>query len=990
MKNIILTGSANRRKSRFPVAAAIIAGFLASACGGGGGASPSIEQSAGRELINNIRENSGGEAVMMNAERVQAVASGITADKSARRAVAGTSQNIGSITQSTNGNDRVRVKKESGNIAYTAGEGLLALFNEPVVENTAAGRKWEGTNLSQPANVTLDYAYVVCDGATCNSAVNNVAGETAGAFYYVSGFWHQDGDFGAFADGSPHTSNLPTDRTASFVGLSSGYYWQGEDTPKGSYLGVASFTANFNNEPAVSGEMEFAAGFDGALAINEDLGGVVFSFAESAVSLTNGIYAVSGGGVSCGAGCTLGDASENSWGGMFINVSAEPSPVPDAFAGTYGISDVEINGKDYDFLGIFASADSGAGELGDVAANPSPNPDPTPTESVVAQFGQADNIGDAALVSLTIVLSQDAQSGLNFSIGDGIDGSILNDVDPVTDAVWGNGSYISFGEKIYWNELEKISGSGENMQFSYYDIYTNRENNRDSEYWVGGHWFEWIENGDLIGEGGSASLNDYELGALAYYEGLPLRNIPNSGTAVYHGQASALALDTTRSDRDDLYNYADWKVRLNAGFSGGGSIGGELYDIIGTAGDMPLPSNITLNAANINNDGFFSGATAADGYAAGNWGGQLYGDGASHAAGTFAIDKSDGSQGLAGWFQAEQGIPEPRISDDEKSIVQFGAAGASKQVSLSYIDVRADYLLRIRSDIMFNSDGILVDSRGNIITLESVGFSLNNENMLIDSNGNVVRSLIDGSIIEIDSAGNEIGNLKYHGTGPAGSDLQNIGAKSDFESGVVVINGEDVLYSTHLVTLSGGNVLEANFYTDRTYQESRDRTTDYLEGGIWLNNLNESDLANVEIGAFAAYPELPLADMPGSGTAVYSGSATGVGLDTTRNANGDFTNYASWRATLNADFGANSVSGALSDISRTEGDRPMPSDITLGAASVNGNGFFNGATNAAGYDNGNWGGRFFGDEASHAAGTFGLQKTDGTQGIVGFFHAENE
>ena len=984
----------------------LVAVFALAGCGGGGGGggvsvvTPEKEVLLKMEIMRSIAEK--GEE---RAEEIATVANEVSANKDVRRGTIGGAEGVGSITKSNNPDARVGVQKANEEVVLRSAAGLLSLFQEPVVEKTGGGKTWEGTKLAQPEDVNLDYNYVIChDDGSCGGVLNNIDDDRHISGYYVSGFWHYSDasteEFGVFVDGSPHTAALPTNAVAEFLGLSSGYYWQGEEnTPAGSYLGIASFTANFDGTPTVSGELNIVRGFDSQMGVDPFDGSIINLFlAATPVLLTSNIYATSGGAVSCGSGCTLrDDDSVSSWGGMFINVDGSTEASPGLFAGTYGVSDVQISGRDYDFLGIFSSYKLDAfGDLDDsedstdVFIDSAPNPDPSPSEVVVAQFGQADNLGGAQLISdLTIGLSQDAQNGLNFFIDNGPEDSLLHDIVPEASDVWGEVAYVSFGETIHWSEREKVddndNDNDDDDQYSYYDIYTDREGNRDSEYWVGGLWYEF-PGGDNV------TLDDYELGALAYYKGLPLRNLRSSGTATFHGQASGVALDTTRSPRQDYYNYADWKVRLTANFgSASTSINGELYDIISIAGDRPLPSNITLGVASANEQGLFSGQTSAVGYASGNWGGQLYGDGASHTAGTFSIDKSDNSQALAGWFQAESGVAELSISDNEKSVVQFGRFSdiSGAQVSLSYIDYRADYINVYRTSFMINSDGALVDAEGSPASDEAAGYSRDSDGYLIDSGGNALIVDAAGRIYLLNADGSFVRRPKYHvSTGPVGSSLQNIGATSGSDGGIVTINGEDNLWNGRYKDLPGGGTLDAYFYTDRTYQESRNRDTDYLEGGLWVSNADDS--ANAELGAFAAYSGLLLINLPNSGTASYSGSATGVALNDTANNDGDFDDYASWRVTLQANFSDNSISGQLLDISRTEGDRPMPSNITLGAAPISGERFFRGATSATGYDNGNWGGRFYGDEASHTAGTFGLQKTDGTQSIVGFFHAEKE
>ena len=153
--------------------------------------------------------------------------------------------------------------------------------------------------------------------------------------------------------------------------------------------------------------------------------------------------------------------------------------------------------------------------------------------------------------------------------------------------------------------------------------------------------------------------------------------------------------------------------------------------------------------------------------------------------------------------------------------------------------------------------------------------------------------------------------------------------------------------------------------------------TDYLVGGTWIHIPN-GEGENIEIGAFADGSQ-PLTNLRPFGTARYSGDAFGVRLE--------ITTYTEFSAdvVLNADFDEGTIDGMITGTD-------LPSDLILGEATFNTTGIFNdGTTSITGGYTGNWGGQFYGDGATSAAGTFGASK--GTAGetdfdsFVGYFGA---
>ncbi len=158
--------------------------------------------------------------------------------------------------------------------------------------------------------------------------------------------------------------------------------------------------------------------------------------------------------------------------------------------------------------------------------------------------------------------------------------------------------------------------------------------------------------------------------------------------------------------------------------------------------------------------------------------------------------------------------------------------------------------------------------------------------------------------------------------------------------------------------------------------------TDYLVGGVWVY-IPENGGGDLEVGAFAD-GALTLTNLPNTGTATYTGNAYGIRLiaDTSSNFSADVR--------LEADFtnSTSTISGML-----TGSD--LPSALTLGSSDINGDGFFNdGTTSMEGGYTGKWGGQFYGDGASSAAGTFGVSKgaagEDDADSFIGFFGATVE
>ncbi len=184
--------------------------------------------------------------------------------------------------------------------------------------------------------------------------------------------------------------------------------------------------------------------------------------------------------------------------------------------------------------------------------------------------------------------------------------------------------------------------------------------------------------------------------------------------------------------------------------------------------------------------------------------------------------------------------------------------------------------------------------------------------------------------------------------------------------------------------------------------------TDYLAGGIWFYVPDDaSNLADGEVGVFVdgndPFEQANIAGL--TGTATYNGGASGLYL----NANSDeLLEIASDDAVLTANFGSSSalgtIEGTITDFGLDDGSLTpiIPTfSVTLSRTNIGASdsGFFTGDTTATyqgvTYDQGKWGGQFYGNGATATAlpnsvlGTFGVAGDDPADGyILGAFSAD--
>ncbi len=172
-------------------------------------------------------------------------------------------------------------------------------------------------------------------------------------------------------------------------------------------------------------------------------------------------------------------------------------------------------------------------------------------------------------------------------------------------------------------------------------------------------------------------------------------------------------------------------------------------------------------------------------------------------------------------------------------------------------------------------------------------------------------------------------------------------------------------------TVSGVGNLYLNAYTNKN-NDGNDN--DYLVGGTWVvvDEVNRQ----IEVGAFADGSE-QATNLPITAQAVYEGVAYGIRL--TANTASDF----SANVRLEADFDTSTIDGMITG-------NDLPSALTLAGNNGNINGRrFDGDTSIANGYTGKWGGEFYGDGATSAAGTFGASKgtvgEEDSDSFIGYF-----
>ncbi len=190
-------------------------------------------------------------------------------------------------------------------------------------------------------------AAVRAAGSSRDGSKPNELGVTYTSFgtHFATGFWSDEVAFGAFADNSgiPVGQQLPVSGSAVYSGTAGGVY--ASSSSDGTFTGTAEFTAEFGADaPSIRGAIDYDfAGAAGRLQLDNA------QWDSSAARFDNG-------SIGCVAGCTGLD--ESSWGGEFMSLDpvAQGARVPEAFVGTFGAAGLQMDGQQFDALGVFATA----------------------------------------------------------------------------------------------------------------------------------------------------------------------------------------------------------------------------------------------------------------------------------------------------------------------------------------------------------------------------------------------------------------------------------------------------------------------------------------------------------------------------------------------------------------------------------------------------------------------------------------------------------
>ena len=260
----------------------------------------------------------------------------------------------------------------------------------------------------------------------------------------------------------------------------------------------------------------------------------------------------------------------------------------------------------------------------------------------------------------SFVAEYDADGMLHFSmrrITDGGDvtnrstkdqGATVNRVEGIPAAGWKG--VVFQGESTSWHQ--------------YVDLFSDIENNEDSDYLVLGFWLRERKER-------STRSNYTWLVAASGNDPFESSNVAGlTGTATYEGPATGLYMLKANAAAEPELDYFNAKANLTADFGDAtalGSVSGRITSGMTEEGDA-LPE-VTLGSANIqtnissagrggNYSGNTSGMTDAGVAFSGKWGGKFYSNGASATdhpgavAGTFGAKTADDLQAIIGAFGA--------------------------------------------------------------------------------------------------------------------------------------------------------------------------------------------------------------------------------------------------------------------------------------------------------------------------------------------------
>ena len=202
-----------------------------------------------------------------------------------------------------------------------------------------------------------------------------------------------------------------------------------------------------------------------------------------------------------------------------------------------------------------------------------------------------------------------------------------------------------------------VEFQGESTTWHHYvDLFSDIENNEDSDYLVLGYWLNERKERSTDPE-----PSDYGwLVAASGNDPFELSNIPGlTGTATYEGPATGLYMLKANAAAEPELDYFNAQASLTADFgdaSALGSVSGTITEGM-TDGGVGLPE-LTLEPADFTQSGTnFHGDTSGTGLA-GKWGGRFYGNGASatdhpgSVAGTFGAKTAGDLMAITGAFGA--------------------------------------------------------------------------------------------------------------------------------------------------------------------------------------------------------------------------------------------------------------------------------------------------------------------------------------------------
>jgi hypothetical protein len=187
-----------------------------------------------------------------------------------------------------------------------------------------------------------------------------------------------------------------------------------------------------------------------------------------------------------------------------------------------------------------------------------------------------------------------------------------------------------------------------------------------------------------------------------------------------------------------------------------------------------------------------------------------------------------------------------------------------------------------------------------------------------------------------------------------------------------------ILYPSDMTYYSGTSTTDGSAVSVYDYSKTFD--LQYVSFGRY--EALSADGSYTYTGVYVSGVQTPMAEMPSSGYAAYSGGTTGyVGTEDSM-ANGTANPFIG-TITLTADFAHKTISGSLSNL--TTGNNASINNITLASTSISGNGF-SGSASTSGSNgdidtsglSGTYSGNFYGPGAQEVGGNYNLSGSNAT------------